>query len=116
MLDPIDYSEFGMAEKLLFGWFMSPCMTSPGFGRMVAVAVPGTTPASLACEREVFENIVRIVRAEFLEMPEMRLTRMQFRRLWHLGEAECERVIAHLLGSGFLWEGGQGWIGRPHDR
>jgi hypothetical protein len=66
-------------------------------------------------EPDPFENLARIIRSEFDEMPGMRLTRAQFRRLWHLTEVECERLLGHFLASGFLAESGLG-IGRPSAR
>jgi hypothetical protein len=65
-------------------------------------------------EREPLDSLVRIIRAEFHEMPGMWLTRAQFRRLWHLSDADCDCLLRHLLGAGFLTESGRG-IGRPSD-
>ena len=66
-------------------------------------------------EGDALDSLVRTIRAEFDEMPGMWLTRTQFRRLWHLTEADCERLLRHFLGSGFLTESGLG-IGRPSAR
>jgi hypothetical protein len=41
-------------------------------------------------------NIVRLIDAEFDEMPGMRLTDAQVRRLWHLSHAECSEALNHL--------------------
>ena len=54
----------------------------------------------------------RIIRAEFLEMPGMRLTRRQFRRLWNLNDIDCDRLVRRLIGAGFLVEN-RDVIGRP---
>ena len=51
-----------------------------------------------------FDILVQIVRAEFLEMPEMRLTVPQMRRLWHLDDEVCDQVTQHLIDDGFLAE------------
>jgi len=48
------------------------------------------------------ESLARIVRAEFIEMPGMRLTEAQFRRLWHLSEDLCDQLTTLLLQDGFL--------------
>jgi hypothetical protein len=72
------------------------------------------TPPGMSREREALDGLVRIIRSEFNEMPGMWLTRAQFRRLWHLTEADCDGLVRHLLGSGFLTENGRG-IGRPSD-
>jgi hypothetical protein len=57
-------------------------------------------------------RLVHAIRDEFVEMPCMRLTRAQFRRLWNLTAAECEDVVVHLTDSGFLAEGRDGRLGR----
>ena len=49
-----------------------------------------------------FEAMVRRVRAEFLEMPGLRLTFAQAMRLWGLNEVDCQRVIDALIGACFL--------------
>ena len=46
--------------------------------------------------------MLRRVRAEFIEMPGLRLTFPQAMRLWGLGEADCRRVIDMLVGACFL--------------
>ena len=48
------------------------------------------------------DALVRRVRAEFLEMPGLRLTAAQATRLWGLEPAACSRVIDALVGSSFL--------------
>ena len=53
------------------------------------------------------DRIVRRVREEFLEMPGLRLTPTQARRLWGLDGDACEEVIAALVASAFLkWTAG----------
>jgi hypothetical protein len=47
-------------------------------------------------------TLVARVRAEFSEMPGLRLTLAQAARLWHLEPAVCGRVIAELLRQRFL--------------
>lgn len=69
-------------------------------------------PSGMSRGSITFEGLVRIIRSEFEEMPGMRLTRAQFQRLWALTEADCDRLLRHLLGSGFLTESGRG-VGRP---
>jgi hypothetical protein len=61
------------------------------------------------------DALVGAIREEFTEMPCMRLTRAQFRRLWHLTVDESNRLISELIAAGFLVEDAQGRIGRaPH--
>lgn len=47
-------------------------------------------------------DIARLIDAEFDEMPGMRLTLAQARRLWNLDQHECEEVLNHLCEAGFL--------------
>ena len=48
------------------------------------------------------EDIVRRVRGEFLEMPGLRLTEPQARRLWALEPSLCNAVLSELVDNGFL--------------
>lgn len=43
------------------------------------------------------------VRAEYLEMPGLTLTRWQMRRFWLLDPSLCNAVVDALISSGFLW-------------
>ena len=47
-------------------------------------------------------EVVRRVRGEFLEMPGLRLTPEQARRLWRLDEVACEQVLGVLVDARFL--------------
>jgi hypothetical protein len=52
-------------------------------------------------------ELVGRIRAEFLEMPGLRLTVAQASRLWGLDEGACRHVIEVLVGSSFLrWTAG----------
>jgi hypothetical protein len=48
------------------------------------------------------ETLIHRVRAEFLEMPGLRLTLAQATRLWSLDPAVCQTIIDALVGSRFL--------------
>jgi hypothetical protein len=48
------------------------------------------------------QDVVRRVRGEYLEMPGLRLTPQQARRLWRLDEYACNKVLGELLESRFL--------------
>ena len=50
------------------------------------------------------DEVLRRVRAEFLEMPGLRVTRAQARRLWALDDAVCEAVLSALVDARFLVE------------
>jgi hypothetical protein len=48
------------------------------------------------------EDIVRRVQGEFLEMPGLRLTEPQARRLWALEQPLCSAILSELVDTGFL--------------
>lgn len=61
-------------------------------------------------------SMARVIRAEFREMPGMRLTEAQVRRLWHLSEQECDAVLEHLVSCGQLLRDASGrYSRRPLD-
>jgi hypothetical protein len=47
-------------------------------------------------------DTLRRVRAEFIEMPGMQLTRAQAARLWHLDQHFCDAVLSALVDARFL--------------
>ena len=49
-----------------------------------------------------FEQLAQRIRSEYREMPGLNVTRDQARCLWALDSDECDRVLAHLVRSGFL--------------
>jgi hypothetical protein len=55
-------------------------------------------------ERIVLDDLLRRVQAEFLEMPGLRVTRAQARRLWALDTALCDAVLSALVDARFLVE------------
>jgi hypothetical protein len=61
------------------------------------------------------DTLAGIVRGEFAEMPGMRLTKSQFRRLWNLRSPDDEALIAVLVAQGFLVEGRDGRLARRID-
>jgi hypothetical protein len=48
------------------------------------------------------QEVVRRIQGEFLEMPGLRLTSEQARRLWRLDETSCEAVLGALVDAQFL--------------
>jgi hypothetical protein len=52
----------------------------------------------------VLDDLLRRVQAEFLEMPGLRVTRAQARRLWAIDDEVCEAVLAALVNARFLVE------------
>jgi hypothetical protein len=51
-----------------------------------------------------FEEVLRRVQGEFLEMPGLRLTHAQAKRLWGLDADSCEALLRSLVDSKFLWK------------
>jgi hypothetical protein len=47
-------------------------------------------------------NVEAIIRAEYDEMPGMRLTAAQAARLWSLPPDQCTHVLQNLVQAGFL--------------
>ena len=48
------------------------------------------------------EKAVELIQMEYAEMPGLRLTFYQARRLWNLSDELCQRALAALTASGFL--------------
>jgi hypothetical protein len=51
---------------------------------------------------ECLSEWVNRVRAEYLEMPGLSLTKWQMRRLWVIDADTCDAVVGSLVASGFL--------------
>ena len=49
------------------------------------------------------EEVLRRVQGEFLEMPGLRLTEPQARRLWGLDSASCTALLGALVDAKFLF-------------
>jgi hypothetical protein len=49
------------------------------------------------------EEVLRRVQGEFMEMPGLRLTEAQARRLWGLDEASCGDLLRTLVDANFLF-------------
>lgn len=47
-------------------------------------------------------DVLRRIRAEFIEMPGLKLTVTQAQRLWALDRSTCEQLIDSLAAAGFL--------------
>jgi hypothetical protein len=50
------------------------------------------------------EDVLRRVQGEFLEMPGLRLTEAQARRLWGLDAASCGLLLGALVDAKFLFQ------------
>ena len=49
------------------------------------------------------DDVLRRVQGEFLEMPGLRLTEAQARRLWGLDAASCDALLGALVEANFLF-------------
>jgi hypothetical protein len=54
------------------------------------------------------DEVLTRVRGEFLEMPGLRLTEPQARRLWGLDEASCRTLLSELVDAKFLFRTNNG--------
>lgn len=60
------------------------------------------------------QEVVRRIRGEFLEMPGLRLTSDQARRLWRLDETSCVAILGALVDARFLSKTRDGAFVRDH--
>lgn len=65
---------------------------------------------------QIESNIQARVRAEFQEMPGMRLTAPQAARLFNLEPTSCSSVLDALVSDGILWTNGREFLGRDAGR
>ena len=56
----------------------------------------------LGCQR--IDDLAWRIEAEFREMPGMRLTFAQVKRLWNLSNDQCSRVLDYLTSTGLLMQ------------
>ena len=56
----------------------------------------------MAVEYKLIESVLPRIRAEYLEMPGLRLTTAQAQRLWGLDSTACEAILATLRKARFL--------------
>jgi hypothetical protein len=61
------------------------------------------------------EQILRRIRGEYIEMPGLRLTGAQARRLWGLDEQTCAQLLEMLTGDRFLYRNADGTYARFAD-
>jgi hypothetical protein len=62
-----------------------------------------------------WEQTLQRIRAEFLEMPGLRLTVEQAQRLWHIDGPTCAALLQHLVDVKFLGCSRDGRYGRLPD-
>jgi hypothetical protein len=56
----------------------------------------------MASRAELDTAVAQRVRGEYLEMPGLRLTPEQARRLWRMNAHDCDRVLGALVSERFL--------------
>jgi hypothetical protein len=66
------------------------CVAPEQFAELRTVAAAAITP------------LVQAVRGEYLEIPQLLLTRAQVQSCWDLDDDQCDEVLDSLLGCGFL--------------
>ena len=73
---------------------------------IACVLVPGTHTTNsggiMGDSSRGIQEVVRRIRGEFLEMPGLRVTPQQARRLWRLDETACDAVLGALVDARFL--------------
>lgn len=62
-------------------------------------------------DAQIDPNLHARIRAEYHEMPGMRLTAPQAARLFNLEPASCVRVLDALVSDGILWTNGREFLG-----
>src|SRR5262245_28756347 len=92
--------------------FQSHQSAQSGGNAMATTSFMTTTSPSrlLPAHGTPSESTIDVVRREFNEMPGMRLTRAQIRRLWNLSSPECDEVVDALISDGFLVETSTGHL------
>ena len=79
--------------------------------------MPATDLAALRCVSPVDDTVLARVRAEFSEMPGLRLTLPQASRLFNLDPVHCSHVLNSLVAAGAIWTNGREFlaqnVGRP---
>jgi hypothetical protein len=63
----------------------------------------------------VDDNLLKRIRAEYLEMPGLRLTLEQAQRLCGVERAPCQKALDALVGEEFLWVTADGHHARRTD-
>jgi hypothetical protein len=56
----------------------------------------------MTIESRTISEWLRLIRAEYLEMPDLHLTRSEIQRLWRLDPHVCDVLLEALLATEFL--------------
>ena len=66
-------------------------------------------------DRSPIDELVNLMRMEYLEMPDLKLTFQQARRLWDAPSDLCSRALDELIHAGFLAQSRDGrFLRRAH--
>jgi hypothetical protein len=68
----------------------------------ISVARAQSRQAEMTAVQTSNVDLVHLVRAEYLDMPGLHLTRSQVRRLWGLDEPTCDALLDALVRIRFL--------------
>jgi hypothetical protein len=58
--------------------------------------------AIMTADQSILIEWLRLIQAEYLEIPGLRLTRLQVQRLWGLDPQTCDALLDALIASNFL--------------
>ena len=56
----------------------------------------------MTAEESTIHDWLRLIRAEYLEMPGLQLTKPQIQRLWRLEPPMCDALVERLVAAEFL--------------
>jgi hypothetical protein len=56
----------------------------------------------MTAEQSAIQDWLRLIQAEYLEMPGLQLTKPQVRRLWRLDSEMCDVLLDALVATAFL--------------
>jgi hypothetical protein len=57
----------------------------------------------MAAQQQPFDDVLRRVQGEYIEMPGLRLTTAQAQRLWGLDRTACDTLLGALVDAKFLF-------------
>ena len=62
----------------------------------------------MTAEQSTIQDWLRLIKAEYLEMPGLQLTKPQVQRLWRLEPSLCDALLDALVATKFLKKTDQG--------
>jgi len=83
----------------------APALTSIRAGTAIAstLSVPvDCQEPTMTSEQSTVQDWLRLIKAEYLEMPGLQLTKPQVRRLWRLEPQMCDVLLDSLIATEFL--------------